>query len=112
MDDDYHVVNRPGRGNESGVGFRSAEAMSEVERTTHAVAPTRDQEATPPTGVPPEGERHAMALLIDEVSNRLQVILGYAQILHELDDEERADAIRGIEHESEQLRGTLRSLTG
>lgn len=51
-------------------------------------------------------------MLIDEVSNRLQVILGYAQILHELDDDERQDAVRGIEHESEQLRRTLRSLTG
>jgi signal transduction histidine kinase len=53
-----------------------------------------------------------MAILIDEVSNRLQVILGYAQILHELDDDERQQAIQGIERESEQLRSTLRSLTG
>ncbi|MDA1010735.1 MAG: hypothetical protein O2888_04600 [Chloroflexi bacterium] len=53
-----------------------------------------------------------MAMLIDELSNGLQVILGYAQILHELDDDEREDAIRGIERETEQLRSTLRSLTG
>ena len=86
--------------------------MSDIEGATHTVTPTRDHDRTSAAGAPSEGERPAMALLIDEVSNRLQVILGYAQILHELDDEERADAIRGIEQVSEQLRSTLRSLTG
>jgi len=57
-------------------------------------------------------DRERVAILIDEVSNRLQVILGYAQILHELEDEERRDAVHGIEAECERLRETLRSLTG
>lgn len=76
------------------------------------LAPPREHEAALPVGTPTDDERRVMASLIDEVSNRIQVILGYAQILHELDGEERHDAIRGIEQESAHLRDTLRVLTG
>jgi len=60
-------------------------------------------------GVP---DRVVVASLVDEVSNRLQVVLGYAQILHELTEVERVDAVESIERECAELRATLRSLTG
>lgn len=60
-------------------------------------------------GVP---DRVVVATLVDEVSNRLQVVLGYAQILHELPEDERAEAVTAIELECAELRATLRSLTG
>ena len=60
-------------------------------------------------GVP---DRVVVASLVDEVSNRLQVVLGYAQILHELREDERLDAVAAIEEECDELRSTLRSLTG
>lgn len=53
-----------------------------------------------------------VASLVDDVSNRLQVVLGYAQILHELTEVERRDAVQAIERECQELRATLRSLTG
>jgi len=53
-----------------------------------------------------------VASLVDDVSNRLQTVLGYAQILHELTEVERADAVQAIERECAELRATLRSLTG
>lgn len=62
------------------------------------------------SGPQPEG-REFVAGLVDEVSNALQVILGYAQILHELDAEERAAAVDAIRHQSERLREVLTSLT-
>lgn len=52
-----------------------------------------------------------LATLIDQVSNRLQVVLGFAQILHELDDDERADAVRSIARECDALRTMLGTLT-
>lgn len=52
-----------------------------------------------------------LATLIDQVSNRLQVVLGFAQILHELDDDERADAVRAIARECDALRSMLGTLT-
>ncbi len=57
-------------------------------------------------------DRVVVASLVDDVSNRLQVVLGYAQILHELDEDERSDAVAAIEQECAELRATLRSLTG
>ncbi len=60
-------------------------------------------------GVP---DRVVVASLVDEVSNRLQVVLGYAQILHELTEVERVEAVAAIERECAELRATLRSLTG
>ena len=53
-----------------------------------------------------------LATLIDDVSNRLQVVLGFAQILHELDDAERTEAVEAIGRECDHLRATLRTLTG
>jgi len=53
-----------------------------------------------------------VASLVDEVSNRLQVILGYSQILHELTEGERLEAVESIERECLELRAMLRSLTG
>ena len=53
-----------------------------------------------------------VASLVDDVSNRLQVVLGYAQILHELTEAERHDAVQAIERECQELRATLRILTG
>ena len=53
-----------------------------------------------------------VASLVDDVSNRLQVVLGYAQILHELTEAERGDAVQAIERECQELRATLRTLTG
>jgi hypothetical protein len=55
--------------------------------------------------------RSELATLIDQVSNRLQVVLGYAQILHELDTHERADAVRSIARECDQLKSMLGTLT-
>lgn len=49
--------------------------------------------------------------MVDEVSNVLQVILGYSQILHELDDDERPAAIESIRVQSERLRVILADLT-
>jgi hypothetical protein len=60
-------------------------------------------------GVP---DRVVVASLVDEVSNRLQVVLGYAQILHELHEDERTEAVASIERECAELHSTLRSLTG
>lgn len=57
-------------------------------------------------------DRVVVASLVDEVSNRLQVVLGYAQILHELQETERQDAVMAIEQECAALQATLRSLTG
>lgn len=57
-------------------------------------------------------DRVVVASLVDDVSNRLQVVLGYAQILHELPEGERLDAVTAIEQECAELRATLRSLTG
>lgn len=57
-------------------------------------------------------DRTALARLVDDVSNRLQVLLGYAQILHELDEVERAEAVDAIQQQCTALQGTLRSLTG
>jgi signal transduction histidine kinase len=88
-------------------------ATSVSERQDASALPHQDLQ--PPSGKQPSGlaDRERIAALIDEVSNRLQVILGYAQILHELEDEERRDAVvHGIEAECERLRETLRSLTG
>ncbi len=61
---------------------------------------------------PGVSDRVVVASLVDDVSNRLQVVLGYAQILHELTEEERRDAVDAIERECQELRATLRSLTG
>lgn len=66
----------------------------------------------PAAARPGASERTVVATLVDEVSNRLQVVLGYAQILHELTDDERATAASAIERECSELRSTLRSLTG
>lgn len=60
-------------------------------------------------GVP---DRVVVASLVDDVSNRLQVVLGYAQILHELPEGERLEAVTAIEQECAELRATLRSLIG
>ena len=60
-------------------------------------------------GVP---DRVVVASLVDDVSNRLQVVLGFAQILHELPEAERLEAVSAIEQECAELRATLRSLTG
>lgn len=57
-------------------------------------------------------DRAVVASLVDDVSNRLQVVLGYAQILHELQEDERHVAVAAIEQECAELRATLRSLTG
>jgi hypothetical protein len=57
-------------------------------------------------------DRVVVASLVDDVSNRLQVVLGYAQILHELPEAERFEAVAAIEQECGELRATLRSLTG
>ncbi len=56
-------------------------------------------------------ERQFVAAMVDEVSNALQVILGYAQILHELDDDERPAAVEAIREQSERLRRVLTDLT-
>ena len=72
---------------------------------------TRRQAAPAPKSLPSES-RDEVARLIDEISNRLQVILGFAQILHELDQRERDDAVEAIGQECEHLRETLRILTG
>lgn len=56
-------------------------------------------------------EREFVAAMVDEVSNALQVILGYAQILHELDDDERGAAVEAIREQSERLRHVLTDLT-
>jgi len=61
---------------------------------------------------PGVSDRVVVASLVDDVSNRLQVVLGYAQILHELPEDERLDAVTAIERECSELRATLRSLTG
>jgi signal transduction histidine kinase len=55
--------------------------------------------------------REFVAVMVDEVSNALQVILGYSQILHELDDDERPAAIEAIREQSERLRAILADLT-
>jgi len=70
---------------------------------------------TPPTratGSSPLASAEELATLIDDVSNRLQVVLGFAQILHELDPDERKDAVEAISRECDHLRATLRTLTG
>jgi len=67
---------------------------------------------SPAAARPGVSDRVVVAGLVDEVSNRLQIILGYAQILHELAEDERRDAVTAIEHECSSLRAMLRSLTG
>lgn len=52
-----------------------------------------------------------VARLVDEVGNGLQVILGYAQILHELEGAERDRAVGLIADECTHLRGLMSSLT-
>lgn len=61
---------------------------------------------------PGVSDRVIVASLVDDVSNRLQVVLGYAQILHELTEDERRGAVQAIERECHDLRTTLRTLTG
>lgn len=73
---------------------------------------TRRHAAVPAPKSLPSESRDEVARLIDDVSNRLQVILGFAQILHELDQRERDDAVEAIGRECEHLRETLRTLTG
>jgi signal transduction histidine kinase len=63
------------------------------------------------TSGPAPDERAFVAGMVDEVSNALQVILGYAQILHELDADERAAAVDAIRNQSERLREVLTGLT-
>jgi signal transduction histidine kinase len=63
-----------------------------------------------PQALAAEG-REFVAEVVDKVSNALQVILGYSQILHELDDDERPAAIEAIRVQSERLRVILAELT-
>ncbi len=58
-----------------------------------------------------QDDRETVAWMVDEVSNALQVILGYAQILHELDAEERTEAVEAIREQSTRLRAVLTDLT-
>lgn len=70
---------------------------------------------TPPTsatGPSSLASTEELATLIEDVSNRLQVVLGFAQILHELDPDERKDPVEAISRECDHLRATLRTLTG